>query len=470
MRISKILLFVGLSAIIAAGCKHRPGAPVRKAQTFRSDSVILKNPVIPGYFANPCIIGYEGKYYLYTTIDPWGGYELAVWESDDLYEWIFRGINWPSKTVCTSPNSSEYLVGHASVVRTEDDRFFMFVTVGSEIWAGTSDHPLGPWYNLLQSERPLIRASHEQGIRNSGAECFIDPEQGAFLYWTEYDDQGRRRCRAGKLMAEMNSFTEEPVSLMVPDYYGTPYIMKHGGRYFMLYSQGNYVESQYRLRYAYSDTPLGPWISKDYGILNTDPSGTPIIGPGYPSVLNLRDRHYLFYQVNDPSDDHILRRQICMNELIFDTANCIVPVVAGKDVIIAAKNELKSRADLHITDCSSRISEDYPPENAVDGNFGSIWIPASDDVEPTLIIDLGERRKIMTVYMWMEYSILIYRYLIEYSSDGKHWKVFSDQRANMDNGAPRFDVRSVRTRYLRISFPKGELHFYRPAIWEIKVE
>ena len=39
--------------------------------------VKIVNPILDGYFADPSIVLYEGKYYIYATIDPWGGEELA---------------------------------------------------------------------------------------------------------------------------------------------------------------------------------------------------------------------------------------------------------------------------------------------------------------------------------------------------------------------------------------------------------
>ena len=34
--------------------------------------VELRNPIIPGYFADPSLVQYDGKFYMYSTADPWG--------------------------------------------------------------------------------------------------------------------------------------------------------------------------------------------------------------------------------------------------------------------------------------------------------------------------------------------------------------------------------------------------------------
>jgi beta-xylosidase len=105
----------------------------------------ITNPFIDGYFADPSVVKHEGRYYLYATIDPWGGDELAVFQSDDFKNWTRHKINWPTKNQCTSATSGGALVWAPCVVKGNDGRFYMYVSVGSEIWAGVSTHPLGPW-------------------------------------------------------------------------------------------------------------------------------------------------------------------------------------------------------------------------------------------------------------------------------------------------------------------------------------
>ena len=95
-----------------------------------------RNPILPGYYADPSIVSYEGKHYIYATIDPWGGETLSCWVSDDFSDWTLHQLNWPTKTACTSPSSKEAMVWAPSVVEGPDGRFYMHVSVGSEVWVG----------------------------------------------------------------------------------------------------------------------------------------------------------------------------------------------------------------------------------------------------------------------------------------------------------------------------------------------
>ena len=44
----------------------------------------LQNPILPGYFADPSLVQYDGKFYMYVTADPWGTDFLSCWVSDDF--------------------------------------------------------------------------------------------------------------------------------------------------------------------------------------------------------------------------------------------------------------------------------------------------------------------------------------------------------------------------------------------------
>ena len=183
-----VLAFAGLLALV-------PGA--RAAETAETPRPALApgaaNPVLSGYFADPSLVSYRGKYYLYATLDPWGGDTLGCWESEDFARWTYRALNWPTKTACTSPTSQGAKVWAPSVVRAADGRFFMYVSVGSEVWAGVADHPLGPWQNAL-GDRPLIPGNFRPDFHMIDAEAVLDDDGSAYLYWGSGWDWKNGRC------------------------------------------------------------------------------------------------------------------------------------------------------------------------------------------------------------------------------------------------------------------------------------
>ena len=76
----------------------------------------ISNPICDGYFTDPSIVQYEGTYYIFATIDPWGEEELGVLASRDFIHWEQKHINWPTKKACTSPTSGDAMVWAPSVI------------------------------------------------------------------------------------------------------------------------------------------------------------------------------------------------------------------------------------------------------------------------------------------------------------------------------------------------------------------
>ena len=63
-------------------------------------------------------------------------------------------VELPTKAACTSALSHKNMVWAPSVIQ-KGDMFYMYVSVGSEVWCGKAAHPLGPWENVL-GDKPMI--------------------------------------------------------------------------------------------------------------------------------------------------------------------------------------------------------------------------------------------------------------------------------------------------------------------------
>jgi beta-xylosidase len=150
-----------------------------KAQENNS---FISNPIVNEYFADPTIIKYEGSFYICATINHCGGDEVGVLETKDFKNFTKRHINWPTKKLCTSPTSGGSMVWVPSVVRKKNGKFYMYVSVGSEIWAGVSEQPLGLWKNAKEDNSPIINGKYFTGYHMIDAECFIDEDGQAYLY------------------------------------------------------------------------------------------------------------------------------------------------------------------------------------------------------------------------------------------------------------------------------------------------
>src|SRR6059058_5083582 len=63
-----------------------------KAQAANRQAVFSGNPILPGDFADPCILQYRDTFYIYATT----GSEATVWRSTDFQNWKLTKLNWPT--------------------------------------------------------------------------------------------------------------------------------------------------------------------------------------------------------------------------------------------------------------------------------------------------------------------------------------------------------------------------------------
>ena len=466
IRISGLILVM----LFVAGCGKQRDS---NKNVIPDKSITSGNPLLPGYFSDADIIEFEGNYYIYTTIDPWGGYEIAVWESNDFRTWTLRRINWPTKNQCVSPTSNSGMVSAPSVVCDSTGKFYMYVTAGSEIWAGTSDHPLGPWYNLRDDQQPMIPNMPGSAIHNIGAECFIDDDGKAYLFWGSGWNWINGRCYAAELAGDMCSFVNKPVDITPPNYFEAPTMMKVSGRYYLLYSDGRCIDSTYMIRYAVSDHPLGKWEEGKYSPILTSVPGKGIIGPGQPSTFQFNGQFYILYHRIEQPEINFLLRQVCIDSLKFDSLGNILPIYPSDEGIAyflpSSFNNPNLAAGRPVS-ASTELSSEYPAQAVNDSKYGTQWIAADSVDEVSITIDLGKKKKFMNIYTWFENPFGVYHYFIEYSNDSLQWKIFTEKLDNEDRGAPRIDSNPVKGRYIRITLHNDERAVLRPAIWEIRID
>jgi beta-xylosidase len=291
---------------------------------------LITNPIINGYFADPSIVKYQDTYYIYATIDPWGSNELAVLTTKDFRHWEQKHINWPTKTACTSNTSGSDMVWAPSVVKATNGKYYMYVSVGNEIWAGVSDYPLGPWENAKNDGTPLINRFRFPGYHMIDAEAFIDDDGQAYLYWGSGLNWVNGHCFAVKLKKDMVTFECEPEDITPPNYFEAPYMLKRNGKYYLMYSEGKAIDYTYKIRYSTGSTPMGPWKEgKKSPILSTSADSS-TYGPGHHTVFRENGQDYILYhRLIYPQPKDITVRQLCIDSLNFDAEGNIKRINPG---------------------------------------------------------------------------------------------------------------------------------------------
>ncbi len=287
---------------------------------------LITNPVIDGYFADPSIVKEEDTFYIYATIDPWGGDELAVFSTRDFIHFDRHHLNWPSKDACTSPNSNSSMVWAPAVQKAPNGKYYMYVSVGSEIWAGVSDAPLGPWKNVKTDNSPFISAPDFPEVHNIDADCFIDDDGQAYLYWGSGFNWVNGVCMAGKLNPDMISFAEEPVDVTPNHYFEAPHMIKRFGKYYLMFSDGKAIDSTYKIEYAVGDSPIGEFDEGVNSPILKSTLDSMIVGPGHHAVFREGKQDYILYHRIYPQGEEYVLRQLCVDSLKFDADHNILKI------------------------------------------------------------------------------------------------------------------------------------------------
>ncbi len=453
-----------LSALALLTAHSASGA--RPPAADRWDAPGAGNPILPGYFADPSILEHDGKFYLYATIDPWGGRTLGCWESRDFKNWTFRELNWPTKEACTSPTSKNAMVWAPSVIRAPDGRFAMFVSVGSEVWVGTADSPLGPWRDA-NGGRPLIPATWNSTYHMIDAEAFVDDDGSVYLYWGSGWGWKNGRCFAVKLQPDLVTFDGEPRDVTPANYFEAPFLFKHAGRYYLTYSQGKTVTDTYQVHYATGPGPLGPFTeAANSPILTTDHTRN-IVSPGHHAMFNHGGRAYILYHRHRlPYVPDTAHRQTCLDEVRFTDTGLIEKIRPTHTGAVLIGNSASPRLAATITASSSR--DGHRAEAAFDGNYATRWTPAATDAAPWLQLDFGNERALARLELRPEFPTVPLRFVVETSPDGQTWSRVAAPLTHGLTGSPLVFPIDRPARFLRVVFaatdPAGPV-----SLWECGV-
>ncbi|MCB1133805.1 MAG: family 43 glycosylhydrolase, partial [Verrucomicrobiae bacterium] len=372
---------------------------------------------------------------------------------DDFKSWTYRVLNWPTKAACTSPTSKTAMVWAPSVVKGPDGKFHMFVSVGNEVWTGVADAPLGPWRNPL-GDKPLIPENFKPGFHMIDAEAFIDDDGQAYLYWGSGWEWVNGRCFVVKLKPDMVTFDGEVRDVTPANYFEAPFMVKHDGRYFLMYSSGRTDQETYKVHYATGDTPFGPFTEgPNSPILVTDKDAN-VVSTGHHAVMERDGKYFILYHRHSiPFDPNFIGRQVCIDELRFGadgTIEKVVPTHEGPDFV---HRKVAGNLARHANVTASGQANGFTgPGCVTDDNYATRWAAPEGSADAWLKIDLGEEKDVSRIEIRPEYAWKAYRFTLEGSDDGESWSVLKDHSKDSASGSPIVIEASTRARFLRVVF------------------
>lgn len=439
----------GLAAIAAAGASAGDAPRSREVGPLAPHA---GNPLLPGYFADPSILRADGEWFVYATIDPWGGETLGLWRSRDFRHWTFSTPNWPTKAAATSPTSNGSKVWAPSVVRGRDGRYWMYVSVGSEVWVGVADHPAGPWRDALGG-KPLIPGNFRPGFHMIDAEAFVDDDGQAYLYWGSGLHWVNGHCFAVKLKPDMVSFDGEPRDVTPPHYFEGPFMIKRNGRYFLSYSWGNTTKDSYQVRYAVGASPLGPFREPDDAPLLATDRTRGVISPGHHAMFRAEGKDFILYHRQSLPfvEGGPVLRQVAVDRLRIagDRLVTVQPTNAGDDV---PGGLARRQPGLPATFIASAAADpDHQAAAAGDDNYATSW--RSGPGAAWLQADLGRVVTVGASSLRPGFPGSPLRFSVEASIDGTRWRPIEGD--HVVAGSPLTIPAAGRARYLRARFPDG---------------
>lgn len=295
-------------------------------ETLGGDGADWVNPIAEGWYADPDGLKFGDSYWIYATLSIAFDNQtfFDAFESKDLVTWqkhphVFsaNGSKWAESwfwAPCTIERNGKYYLYYTANNPIENEE-----TAG--IGVAVSDTPGGPFIDLV--DHPVVDR-HVNGADAMDPQVFIDGDEEYYLVW------GGTRANIAPLKDDMATLGEWPDGNVTKDitpnegYVEGPFMMKHDGRYYFMWSEGGYGTPDYRVAYAMSTSISGPFdrvgliLSKDDSVAD---------GPGHLSVFKDTDgKHYIVYHRRIIGDDIADHRVIAIDRLRFGSDGMIEPV------------------------------------------------------------------------------------------------------------------------------------------------
>jgi beta-xylosidase len=298
---------------------------------------ISGNPIFPGWNADPEAKIFEGQYWVYPTYSaPYKEQvHMDAWSSKDLVHWVKHpdiidtaAIKWAKKAMwapaVTEMGGKYYFFFGANDIHDDTKE------IGG-IGIGVSDNPAGPFKDYLG--KPLIGQIHN-GAQPIDQFIFKDHDGQYYIIYG-----GWQHCNIAKLNKDFTGFIpfEDGTtfkSITPEDYVEGSVMFTRKGKYYLMWSEGDWTGPSYRVAYAIGNKPTGPF--KRIGVvLQQDPKIA--TGAGHHSVIQIpgTDEWYIVYHRRPLTETDGNHRVTCIDHMYFDKDGFIKPVIITNEGVAA---------------------------------------------------------------------------------------------------------------------------------------
>ncbi|MFB6639871.1 family 43 glycosylhydrolase [Streptomyces chartreusis] len=277
------------------------------------------NPFVDGWYADPDIAIYDGKYWVFPTASkPYAEQtHLDAFSSTDLVHWTKH-----SNVLTTADVTwAKYAVWAPAPVE-RDGKYYLYFAANDiqnnsqlgGIGVAVADRPEGPYKDALG--KPLISQFHN-GAQPIDQDVFIDDDGQAYMYYGGWHHNNVVKLDPD--MTSLGTFDDGSTykEITPENYVEGSYMFKRNGKYYLMWSEGGWTGPDYSVSYAMSDSPTGPFQKIDK-VLAQDPAVAK--GSGHNSIVNVpgTDTWYIFYHRRPLSESDGNHRQLAYDRMYFN--------------------------------------------------------------------------------------------------------------------------------------------------------
>jgi len=292
-----------------------------------------KKPIIPGLYADPDMLKYNGSYYLYPTTDgytDWSGTVFHVFSSFDKTDWKDEGI-----ILDVASDQVPWAVGSAwaPTIYERDGKFYYYFCAKradgvSCIGAAVSDSPVS---GFRAEPQPMLTP---EIIKECGVSMdqTIDPsiyEENGEVYLLF----GNGKPAIVKLGSDLLHVCKETMKNLegTHEFREAVTVLKRNGTYHFTWSCDDTGSEDYHVNYGVSDKLYGP-VDFKYTVL-AKKTERDILGTGHHCILKEGDTDeytIVFHRFATPTKNYPegkgYHREISMELLEFDDNGFMKPV------------------------------------------------------------------------------------------------------------------------------------------------
>lgn len=297
-----------------------------KKQNNQSENKMMERKLLTN--ADPFILCHNGVYYSYGTNHKDG---VRVYGSRDLRTWKLVNNGRESFAL-----RKEDIWGDkwfwAPEVYSVNGRFIIYLTSDYHISCAESSSPTGPF--VQKEKKPM--SPMERRIDNH---LFIDDDGKGYCFFSRcLDTFGGSAIWAVEVENDYMTTKEdtlfrclgrtEPWEMVQNAIVEGPFVIKHGGKYYLTYSANDYKSHDYAVGYAVADNVKGPYVKIEKSPILHRPAG--MVGAGHHSFFTDKEGKLRIVFHVHKNETEIHPRYVVIGDVFFEDGKMRI----GKEFII----------------------------------------------------------------------------------------------------------------------------------------